>query len=94
MNSANLRKSRKVGDYNQSLNNSWMVGSSKNQSLLEESFSRKSRLLGTASKLGRKLIAMDKESDKVQEAQQRTSSKAKPSSKKTEEHEKNQWKKF
>ena len=93
-----MRKSRKVGDLNQSLNNSWMVGS-KNQSLLEESFSKKSRLLNTASKLGRKLIAMDKESDKVQEAQQRSSSKAKPgarkpSSKKTEGQEKSQWKKF
>ena len=93
--SSGLRKSRRVGDLNHSLNlnNSWMEKKG-NPSGFEESFN-KSRLLTTASKLGRKLIAMDKESDKVQAAK-RGSKAAKKSGKplgtKSEQPEENQWK--
>ena len=97
------RKSRKVGDVtnvlpvssnepvlnlNASLNNSWISGSGKG---FDESF-KKSRLLRTASKLGRKLIAMDKESE-VKEASRRGHGESKGAKKPLDE-EKNQWKKF
>ena len=101
------RKSRKVGDVtnvlsvsstepvlnlNTSLNNSWISGSTSGKGF-DESF-KKSRLLRTASKLGRKLIAMDKESEVKEASRLRGHGGESKGAKKPLDEEKNQWRKF